>query len=110
MNQLSIHNPANGALIRQVGTDDAASVAAKAAQARAARASWQAVPLAQRKDCIVRFRAAVVAELESLAAIMTAETGKPIKMSRNELNGLLGRIDFFLKEVDRQLLTETVFS
>jgi hypothetical protein len=29
---------------------------------------------------------------------MTRETGKPVKMSRNELNGLLGRIDFFLKE------------
>jgi acyl-CoA reductase-like NAD-dependent aldehyde dehydrogenase len=57
----------------------------------------------------VRFRAAVVAELDSLAAIMTGETGKQIKMSRNELNGLLGRIDFFLKEVDAQLVTETVF-
>jgi acyl-CoA reductase-like NAD-dependent aldehyde dehydrogenase len=29
---------------------------------------------------------------------MTRETGKPIKMSRNELNGLLPRIDFFLAE------------
>jgi hypothetical protein len=29
---------------------------------------------------------------------MTRETGKPLKMSRNELNGLLGRIDFFLAE------------
>ena len=34
---------------------------------------------------------------------MTRETGKPIKMSRNELNGLLGRIDFFLKEADDTL-------
>jgi acyl-CoA reductase-like NAD-dependent aldehyde dehydrogenase len=52
----------------------------------------------------------VVAELDTLAAIMTSETGKPIKMSRNELNGLLGRIDFFLAEVDAQLRTETVFT
>jgi acyl-CoA reductase-like NAD-dependent aldehyde dehydrogenase len=109
MNQLSIHNPATGALITQVPADDAVSVAAKAAAARAAQPGWLAVPLAQRKACIVRFRAAVVAELDSLAAIMTGETGKQIKMSRNELNGLLGRIDFFLKEVDAQLVTETVF-
>ncbi|MEI8030524.1 MAG: aldehyde dehydrogenase family protein [Comamonadaceae bacterium] len=109
MNQLSIHNPATGALITRVPADDATSVAAKAATARAAQPGWLAVPLAQRKACIVRFRAAVVAELDSLAAIMTGETGKPIKMSRNELNGLLGRIDFFLKEVDAQLVTETVF-
>jgi acyl-CoA reductase-like NAD-dependent aldehyde dehydrogenase len=109
MNQLSIHNPATGALITRVPADDATSVAAKAATARAAQPGWLAVPLAQRKACIVRFRAAVVAELDSLAAIMTGETGKPIKMSRNELNGLLGRIDFFLREVDAQLVTETVF-
>ena len=110
MNQLAIHNPANGALITQVPADDAASVAAKAARARAAQAGWRAVPLAERKACITRFRAGVVAELDALAAIMTSETGKPIKMSRNELNGLLGRIDFFLKEVDAQLVTETVFA
>ena len=109
MNQLAIHNPANGALITQVPADDANSVAAKAAAARAAQPGWLAVPLEERKACITRFRAAVVAELDTLAGIMTSETGKPIKMSRNELNGLLGRIDFFLKEVDALLQTETVF-
>jgi acyl-CoA reductase-like NAD-dependent aldehyde dehydrogenase len=110
MNQLFIHNPATGALLTQVPADDASSVAAKAMSARAAQAGWAATPLADRKACITRFRAAVVAELPELAAIMTSETGKPIKMSRNELNGLLGRIDFFLKEVDAQLMTETVFA
>ena len=109
MNQLAIHNPANGALITQVSADDANSVAAKAAAARAAQPGWVAVPLQERKACITRFRAGVVAELDTLAGIMTSETGKPIKMSRNELNGLLGRIDFFLKEVDALLQTETVF-
>jgi acyl-CoA reductase-like NAD-dependent aldehyde dehydrogenase len=110
MNQLSIYNPATDALITQVSADDASSVAAKAGAARAAQPGWLAVPLAERKACIGRFRAAVVTELEALAATMTSETGKPIKMSRNELNGLLGRIDFFLKEVDAQLVTETVFA
>ncbi len=110
MNTLPIHNPATAALITQVPADDAASVAAKAAAARAAQPGWNAVPLAERKACIARFRAGVVAELETLAATMTGETGKPIKMSRNELNGLLGRIDFFLKEVDAQLATETVYA
>ena len=110
MNQLSIHNPATGALITQVPADDASSVAAKAVAARAAQPGWAATPLADRKACITRFRAAIVAQMETLAATMTGETGKPIRMSRNELNGLLGRIDFFLREVDAQLLTETVFA
>jgi acyl-CoA reductase-like NAD-dependent aldehyde dehydrogenase len=110
MNQLSIHNPATGALITHVAADNADSVAAKAARARAAQPAWLKVPLLERKACIERFREAVVAQLETLAAIMSSETGKPIKMSRNELNGLLGRIDFFLKEVDAQLQTETVLA
>jgi acyl-CoA reductase-like NAD-dependent aldehyde dehydrogenase len=110
MSQLSIHNPATGVLITEVPADDAASVATKYEQARAAQPGWFAVPLSERKACIVRFRAAIVAELDVLATIMTNETGKPIKMSRNELNGLLGRIDFFLAEVDAQLVTETVFA
>ena len=49
----------------------------------------QVPPEAQRKACIEKFRAGVVKELETLARTMTEETGKPIKMSRNELNGLL---------------------
>ncbi len=110
MPQLAIHNPANDTLITSLPADDAASVAAKAARARAAQPAWAAVPLAQRKACIEKFRAGVVRDLESLAVTMTRETGKPIKMSRNELNGLLGRIDFFLKEADDTLATETVFS
>ncbi|QDL52850.1 aldehyde dehydrogenase family protein [Rhodoferax aquaticus] len=110
MNHLAIHNPATGALIADVTADNASTVAIKAARARAAQPAWAAVSLADRKACITRFRAAIVAELDGLAATMTAETGKPIKMSRNELNGLLGRIDFFLAEVDAQLVTETVYA
>ena len=108
MPTLAIHNPATGALLQNVAADDATSVAAKAQCARSAQAAWQTVPLAERKACILRFRAAIVAELEALAALLTAETGKPIRMARNELNGLLGRIDFFLQQVDAVLQTETV--
>jgi acyl-CoA reductase-like NAD-dependent aldehyde dehydrogenase len=110
MNQLAVYNPASGALIAELPADDAASVAAKSLRARAAQPGWAALPLAQRKACITRFRAAIVAELDGLAATMTLETGKPIGMSRNELNGLLGRIDFFLAEVGAATATQTVFS
>jgi acyl-CoA reductase-like NAD-dependent aldehyde dehydrogenase len=110
MTQLSIRNPATGALITDLPADDAATVASKADQARAAQPGWARVPLAERKACITRFRAGIVAELDALAATMTHETGKPIKMSRNELNGLLGRIDFFLAELDSTTATQTVFN
>ncbi|MEP6588518.1 MAG: aldehyde dehydrogenase family protein, partial [Polaromonas sp.] len=110
MKRLPIHNPATGALLTELAADDAASVAAKASQARAAQPAWAALPLAERKACITRFRAAIVAELEPLAVILTQETGKPVTMSRHELKGLLGRIDFFLAEAGGATAMQTVFS
>jgi acyl-CoA reductase-like NAD-dependent aldehyde dehydrogenase len=109
MTTLAVHNPATGTKITDLPADNATSVAAKAAAARAAQPGWAATPLDARKACITKFRAGVVRDLESLAATMTRETGKPIKMSRNELNGLLGRIDFFLEEIELSVATETVY-
>lgn len=109
MTQLAVHNPATAERIAELPADDAASVAAKARAARIAQPAWAARSLLERKACIAHFRDAVVRDLEALAVTMTRETGKPIRMSRNELNGLLPRIDFFLKEVDQAIATETVF-
>jgi acyl-CoA reductase-like NAD-dependent aldehyde dehydrogenase len=109
MTQLAIHNPATGEKITDVPADDAASVAAKAQRARSAQPAWAKVPLAQRKACIERFREGVVRDLPKLAEVMTRETGKPIRMSRNELNGLLPRLDFFLGMVDAVIAPENVY-
>jgi acyl-CoA reductase-like NAD-dependent aldehyde dehydrogenase len=109
MKTLAIHNPANGEKIASVAADDAVSVAAKAARARAAQPAWAARPLGERKDCLARFHEGVVRDLESLAVTMTRETGKPIRMSRNELNGLLGRLDFFIGMVEPVTATQTVY-
>ncbi|HYF21075.1 MAG TPA: aldehyde dehydrogenase family protein [Ramlibacter sp.] len=108
MNQLSVTNPATGETLASLPADDAASVAAKYRAARTAQAAWAARPLAERKACIDRFRSAVVAQREALAVTMTRETGKPIRMSRNELDGLLPRIDFFLGMVEPVTATERV--
>lgn len=109
MSTLNIHDPATGDLIIALPGDNAASVAAKAETARAAQRAWAARPLAERQACIARFREGVVRDLEQLAATMTRETGKPIRMAHNELNGLLPRIDFFLAETAAAIADETVY-
>jgi acyl-CoA reductase-like NAD-dependent aldehyde dehydrogenase len=103
MTILKIHNPATGALIAEVPQADAAVVAERAAAARAAQPAWAALPLAQRMEVIRRFRGALAAEVETLAATLTAEVGKPIRQSRNEINGLLPRIDFFLAQAQASI-------
>jgi len=109
MSTLQIHNPATGALIAELPADDAVSVAAKAAAARAALPAWGRVPMAERLAMIQRFRAALVDELELLASTLTQEMGKPIAQARNELNGLLPRIDFFLEQAEHSVRDEHVF-
>lgn len=109
MSTLAIHNPATGALITTLPADDEASVAAKVAAARAAQPAWARRPMADRVAVMKRFRAAVVAQIETLAATLTQETGKPIALSRNELNGLLPRIDFFVEEAEAAVADEHVF-
>ena len=110
MTALTITNPADGSKLAELPSDDAASVAAKAARARAAQPAWAATPLADRIACIARFRGAVASELEALAKTLTQEVGKPLSQSRNELNGFLARIDFFLAQVAASTAAETVFS
>jgi len=109
MNTLAIHNPATGALLATLPADDAASIAAKSAAARAAQPAWAARPLRERIAIAQRFRDAVVAERDALAFTLTQEVGKPIAQSRNELNGLLPRLDFFIAHAERALADEAVF-
>jgi acyl-CoA reductase-like NAD-dependent aldehyde dehydrogenase len=106
---LTVTNPANGRVIAELAEHTPDAVASAYLAARAAQPEWAAQPLSVRLEAIRRFRAELVRELERLAAILTSEVGKPIRQSRNELNGLLGRIDFFLAESERTLAPRQVF-
>jgi acyl-CoA reductase-like NAD-dependent aldehyde dehydrogenase len=107
---LQIINPANASVIAELPEDTHETVHAKYKAARAAQAAWAATPLRRRVGAIERFRAGIVQHLDHLAAVLTSEVGKPIKQSRNELNGLLGRIDFFLAETEKTLAPREVFN
>ena len=100
---LKIHNPATGSLLAEVPEASAEFVAERAAAARAAQPAWFARSLRERMGVIQRFRGALAAEVEPLAATLTAEVGKPIRQARSEVNGLLGRIDFFLAQAEATL-------
>ena len=106
---MKILNPATNTVVADVAEDSTAAVRAKYARARAAQPAWAATPIKQRLEVIGNFRDRITERLEELAQTLTREVGKPIKQSRNELNGLLGRIDFFLAEAARVLREEKVF-
>jgi len=108
MATLKVLNPATGQVAATLPADDAKSVRAKYERARAAQPGWAKTRLKQRIHIIEKFRALVAAQAETLAKVLTTEVGKPISQSRNELKGLLPRIDFFLAETAHTLRTERV--
>src|SRR4051812_43531282 len=101
--KLKVTNPATGEVAATLDADDARSVKGKYMQARAAQANWARTPLKKRLAAMAKFRELVVAETEKLARVLTTEVGKPISQSRNELKGVLPRIDFFLAETAKTL-------
>ncbi|MEO8847092.1 MAG: aldehyde dehydrogenase family protein [Casimicrobiaceae bacterium] len=105
---MKIINPATTALLAEVTVDGHAAVRRKYERARAAQPKWAALPQKKRLDTIRAFRAQLVARIDELAHTLTQEVGKPISQSRNEINGLLARIDFFLAESARTLRDQTV--
>ena len=111
---LAIHNPATGELLGKVPVASIKNVAERARAARAAQPGWAALALTTRLEILQRFRAALAAEIEPLSITLTSEVGKPIRQSRNEINGALARIDFFLVETaatlaPRRLSAATLF-
>ena len=106
--KLKVVNPATGAALASLDADDARSIKAKFLRARAAQPAWAALALRKRLAAIERFRALVVAQAEPLARLLTSEVGKPIAQARNELKGVVPRIDFFLEHTARTLRAEKV--
>jgi len=107
---MKIMNPATGSVIAEVAADSLKTVRAKYDLARAAQPGWAAVPIKKRLAAIAKFRELLISRQDVLVRTLTAEVGKPIRQSRNELNGLTARIDFFLAEAERSLRDERVFS
>ena len=107
---LKIVNPADGSVVAKVVPDTAVTIRQKFRHARAAQPAWAQTPLQHRIDMLMRFREQLVERREELARVLTREMGKPIAQSRNELKGVLGRIDFFVNHATRVGRDEVVFA
>jgi acyl-CoA reductase-like NAD-dependent aldehyde dehydrogenase len=105
---LKVLNPANHGLLRELEEETPSTLRRKFEHARAAQPAWAALPLPDRLAAIARFRELLVEHTRLLAETLTEEMGKPISQSRNEVTGVLARIDFFLGHTEKTLADETV--
>jgi acyl-CoA reductase-like NAD-dependent aldehyde dehydrogenase len=100
---MNVVNPATGETVESVSETDVKTLPTLLAAARVAQRGWAAKAASERKAILGKFRQLVEGRKEELARTLTLEIGKPIAQSRNELNGLLPRIDFFLEHFEAEL-------
>jgi acyl-CoA reductase-like NAD-dependent aldehyde dehydrogenase len=105
---LRVVNPATEETLAELPEDTAGTLAQKAKAARRAQPAWARMPLQQRLAAVRRFSELLQSRRESLARTLTAEVGKPIRQSRNELTAMQGRIDFFLQRTAAAIEDEVV--
>jgi len=108
MSSFQVINPATGEVLATLESDGAESLALKHMAARRAQAAWAATPLSERLAIMQRFRAGLLARQAELARLLSQEVGKPIKQAHQELNGFLGRFDFFQARAEAVLAEQVV--
>jgi acyl-CoA reductase-like NAD-dependent aldehyde dehydrogenase len=105
---LKVIDPATEELLAELEEDDAQALARKTAAARAAQPVWARTPLTERLAAVRCFGELLQSRRDSLAMTLTAEMGKPIRQSRNELTAMQGRIAFFLEHTAAAIEEEVV--
>jgi acyl-CoA reductase-like NAD-dependent aldehyde dehydrogenase len=105
---MDVVNPVTHEIVERVPDTAASELPALLALAKRAQRSWAARTPGERKAILARFRQLVSEQKEELARTLTLEVGKPLSQARNELNGLLPRLDFFLEHFEAELAPRTV--
>src|SRR5579872_7103284 len=105
---MQIINPATEAVIAEVAEDTAATAKEKLEAVQAGQPGWAALGVEARIAVLERFYAALETEKNLLAETLTAECGKPLQQSYNELNSARSRIRWMLDHAAKWLAEEWV--
>ncbi|MBL3687866.1 aldehyde dehydrogenase family protein [Leucobacter zeae] len=96
-------SPIDGRLLNRIAAGDEADVDRAVAAARAAfdDGRWSAAPPRHRKRVLTAFVAGIRRDRERLAAILTADSGKPISFSLGEVDGAAAVLEFYAEAIDK---------
>jgi succinate-semialdehyde dehydrogenase/glutarate-semialdehyde dehydrogenase len=94
-------DPASGETIAEVPRLGAAETRRAVEAAARAFPGWRATPARQRARILRRFGDLMVEHLEDLAALLTAEQGKPLAESRAEVEYAASFLEWFGEEAKR---------
>jgi succinate-semialdehyde dehydrogenase/glutarate-semialdehyde dehydrogenase len=99
--RIAVRNPSTGAIVGHVPAMDAAGTRAAIEAAAAALPAWRRMLAKERAAILRRLHDLMLANVDDLAAIMTAEQGKPLAESRGEIAYAASFIEWFAEEAKR---------
>jgi aspartate-semialdehyde dehydrogenase len=97
----SVKNPANGELLGDVASLDAADATRAVDGAQKAFAAWSGLLPQERSVLLRRWFDLLIAHKEDLARIMVLEQGKPLSQARGEIGYAASFIEFYAEEAKR---------
>ncbi|MBR3149562.1 MAG: aldehyde dehydrogenase, partial [Eubacterium sp.] len=86
--ELDVYNPYSGEVVDTVPSASKEDIDLAAECAVKAQREWRKVPVHKRVELANKFLAIVRENKEELAQLLTAESGKPIRQSRIEINNI----------------------
>ncbi|RQR51551.1 NAD-dependent succinate-semialdehyde dehydrogenase [Burkholderia sp. Bp9140] len=98
---LEVRNPATGELVARVPNGGAAETRRAVAAAERAMQGWRKTLAKERAKVLRTLYDLMLANVDDLALIMTAEQGKPLVESRGEILYAAGFIEWFSEEAKR---------
>lgn len=98
---LAVTDPATGQVLGSVPDMGASETQRAIEAADAARREWAALAARDRSVVLRRWFELILANLDDLAAIMTAEQGKPLAESQGEIRYAASFVEWFAEEAKR---------
>lgn len=99
--QIEVLNPADGSLVGSVPNLGAVDTEHAVAAAQAAFPEWRALTGQARSTLLRRWRDLMLANIDDLARLMTAEQGKPLAEARGEVGYAASFLEWFADEARR---------
>lgn len=108
MSKMKIINPATEEVIAELEETSKSDLREKLERLRAGQKEWAKIAVRERLNFIDRFGILIQENIDELAAVLTAETGKPLQQARNEIIGAQNRIDHLHGNAEKWLMGETL--
>jgi succinate-semialdehyde dehydrogenase/glutarate-semialdehyde dehydrogenase len=96
-----VFNPSTGELLAELPDMGVEETRAAIDKAYAAQAEWAALTARERSDTLWRWHQLIDTHADDLAAILTAEMGKPLAEAKSELSHSAAYLQWYAEEANR---------